>query len=85
MTCQHPNCQRTLVIDCIKPALFSLIEPKVIQTAAAAIDFNQYIEYFCPVHCELHGYCWACGFHYSPAIILQPDGLCQDCRQKMPL
>ncbi len=86
MTCQHPNCQRTLVIDCIKPELFSLIKPAASPTAEkTTIDFNRFIEYFCPIHCEVHGYCWGCGFHFSPTIILQPDGLCQDCRQKLPI
>ena len=81
MNCQHVGCNRTLVVDCIRPELVKAAEK------IDSLDKNvwrrlqqEYIEYFCPQHCRQYGYCWSCGFYQQNLTEVDESGLCKFCK-----
>lgn len=84
MKCQHKDCERTLVVECFKPEVNQLIDDfNSLDEAARQQLLKDHIEYYCPEHCQAHGYCWSCGFHQPDPALLNAEGLCPNCREKI--
>ncbi|MCB0276924.1 MAG: hypothetical protein KDI06_19050 [Calditrichaeota bacterium] len=70
MFCEHPGCDRGIVVDCILPedrrGDLAPGEPPVV--------------YLCLKHCASHGYCWHCGF-WEGRENLDRLGVCPSCRE----
>lgn len=86
MTCQHENCQRTVVVDCLKPEIFERV--RALAGGAVTVEevnWEDYIEYYCLQHCQAHGYCWHCGLHQGAPPRLDGEGLCDGCAEAQKL
>ncbi len=84
--CQHEGCNRTTVVECIKPELAEYPgDLHALEEEARRELLAQYIEYYCPEHCQAHGYCWNCGFHQADPANFSIEGLCPNCEGKLEL
>lgn len=84
MNCQHKDCKRTVVVECFKPGIAALPENFAQLDAVTQKKLmKDQVEYYCPEHCQAHGYCWNCGFYQSDPAGLDEEGLCANCREKV--
>ena len=84
MNCQHEGCNRTTVVDCIRPELIEAAEQATVLNKQIWDQLKQeYIEYFCPEHCQEYGYCWNCGFYQKELKEMDANGLCKFCKFKL--
>jgi|GEM_PF-5433029 len=61
MKCQHPGCNSTLVVDCIKSDEFEYTSNVYGDEIGGMHSDDARVEYYCVHHCAEHGYCWKCG------------------------
>lgn len=85
MECQHPTCQRTLVIDCLKPDFFEIYPSwRELDREECQTLVQDFMVYYCLEHCQNYGYCWGCGIYCGNTIAgkLDKSGLCHPCQLK---
>ena len=86
MKCQHYGCNRTLVVDCIKAELIECgSEYDYLDESTRKKMISDSLEYFCPEHCEDHGYCWNCGapIEASGRYYHRGELLCRSCHEEL--
>lgn len=81
MTCQHPGCQRTSVVECLGPELIDLAVVFDLLTSLTEHEwYRAFIKYYCLEHAHRNGYCWHCGFLISAQDALRREaGICRKC------
>jgi hypothetical protein len=53
-------------VECFKPEVSELPDDfDSLDESTRRQLLKDHIEYYCPEHCQAHGYCWSCGFYQS--------------------
>lgn len=80
MKCQHPGCNSSLVIDCIKSDEFEYMSNSYGEDIPANVyEDEASVEYYCVHHCAEHGYCWKCGSPLDVSWSPESEGTCSLC------
>lgn len=86
MKCQHKGCRRTVVVECFKPAFGKFADNfENLDPAEREKLLKDHVEYYCPEHCQEHGYCWNCGSYQEDPAAFSESGLCPACESKNQL